>query len=112
MAICHSTSNDEKESNKVDYKRVKKEARKAITLVKNKTFEKLYQRLDITDGGKDIFKLARMRETKTKHLGDTRCIKVRMARCLHKKLKLARDDNTTCLNVFAVMIIGPLHAGN
>jgi len=50
-----------------------KRAKKA--LAKNKAFERLYQKLETKEGEKDIFKLARVREKKTRDLGSVRCVK-------------------------------------
>ena len=41
-------------ANKEEYKMGNKEARKAITLAKNKAYEKLHQILETKDGEKDV----------------------------------------------------------
>jgi len=46
-------------------------------MAKNKTYERLYQKLETKEGEKDVFKLARARERKSRDLGCIRCIKGR-----------------------------------
>ena len=50
------------------------EAEKAITVPKSKAYEKLYQGLDTKHGEKDVSKLTRAKERRTRDVGD-RCIK-------------------------------------
>jgi len=57
------------------YKATKKLAKKTVTIAKNNAFERLYQKLGTKEGDKDVFKLARDREKKTRDLGNVRCIK-------------------------------------
>ena len=42
---------------------------------KNETFERLYQKLDTKEGGKDIYRIAKVRERKTRDLSQIKCIK-------------------------------------
>ena len=42
---------------------------------KNNPYERLYPKLEIREGEKDVFELARLREKKTRDLGNIRCIK-------------------------------------
>ena len=46
----------------MQYRIVKKEAKKAVALVKNNAYEKLYQRLNSKEGESEVFKLARARD--------------------------------------------------
>jgi len=64
----------EKEFNLVKYKIAKKIVKKAITIAKNNIYERSYQRLEIKEGEKDVFKLSRPREKGTRVLGHVRCI--------------------------------------
>ena len=74
-ALSKSTSDQEKEVRGAKYKTAKKLAKKAVIITKNNTFEKLYQKLEINKGEKDDFKLARVRESNIRDLGNVRCIK-------------------------------------
>ena len=63
------------EQKKIGYKAAKKVARKAVAIAKSQTFDRMYHRLETKEGEKDVFKLARARERKTRDLGVVRCIK-------------------------------------
>ena len=71
----------EKGVREATYKAAKKLAKKVVTIVKNSAYERLYQKLQTKEGQKDVFKLARAREKKTRDLGCVRCLKVRTVRC-------------------------------
>ena len=70
-----SSSEEENEQKKIGYKAAKKVARKAVTIAKSQTFDRLYHRLGTKEGEKEVFKRARARERKTRDLGVVRCIK-------------------------------------
>jgi len=61
-ALMDSRTDEGLESNKVQYKTAKKEARKAMVVAKNNAYERLYQRLNAKGGENEVFKLARARE--------------------------------------------------
>ena len=63
------------------YKAAKKVARKAVAIAKSKAFDRLYHRLGTKEGEKEVFKLARARERKTRDLGVVRCIKDEEGKC-------------------------------
>jgi len=65
----------EREIRRGRYKVAKKEAKKAVTVAKSMTFDRLYHKLKTKKGKKEVFKLARARERKTKDLDIVRCIK-------------------------------------
>ena len=46
----------------MQYRIVKKDAKQAVTVAKNNTYERLYQRLNSKVGEKEVFKLARGKE--------------------------------------------------
>ena len=58
-----------------NYKLAKREAKKAVKEVRAKVYQDIYERLDSKDGEKDIYRITRMREKKTRDLGIIRCIK-------------------------------------
>ena len=57
------------------YKLAKKEAKKAVKKARAKVYQDIYERLDSKEGKKDIYRIARMREKKTRDLDTIRCIK-------------------------------------
>ena len=54
------------------YKAAKKLVKKAVTIAKNKAHERLYKQLETKEGEKDVFKLARATEKKSRDLGNVR----------------------------------------
>jgi len=69
-----SSLEEERAQKKIGYKAAKKVARKVVAIAKSQTFDRLYQSLGTKEGEKEIFKLARARERKTRDLGVVRCI--------------------------------------
>ena len=57
------------------YKLAKKEAKKAVQNTKAKVYKKLYKMLDTKEVEKDIYRIARIRERKTRYLCTVRCVK-------------------------------------
>jgi len=57
------------------YKDAKKLATRAVIATKNNAYERLHQKLETKEGEKDVFKLARAKEKKSRDLGCVRCIK-------------------------------------
>ena len=58
-----------------NYKLVKREAMKAVKEARVKVYQDIYERLDSKEGEKDIYRIAQMREKKTRDLGTIRSIK-------------------------------------
>jgi len=54
---------------RIRYKAATKVAKKAVPVAKNLAFDRLYHRLETTEGEKEVFKLARASERKTRDLG-------------------------------------------
>ena len=63
------------EENLKNYKETKKVAKRVVSEVRSKAYENLYKRLDTKDGERDIYKLAKARERKTRDLNQVKCIK-------------------------------------
>ena len=63
------------EENLKKYTIAKKEAKKVVSEAKNETFERLYQKLDTKEGERDVYKIAKVRERKTRDFIQIRCIK-------------------------------------
>ena len=57
------------------YKLAKKEAKKAIQNARVKVYKKVYEQLDIKEVENDIYRIARIRERKTRDLCTVRCVK-------------------------------------
>ena len=60
---------------RLNVRKLKKITKKAVTLAKNNAFERLYKKQETKEAEKDVFKLARVREKKTRDIGNIRCIK-------------------------------------
>ena len=46
-----------------------------MNVAKGKTYDDMYQRLDTKEGEKDIYRMARIRERKTRDINQIKCIK-------------------------------------
>ncbi|KAL6575841.1 hypothetical protein OROHE_000312 [Orobanche hederae] len=69
LGKCSSDENYER------YKKARTEAKKAVRNARSKVNKELYVRLDTKEGEKYIYKLARMREKKTRDIGKVKCVK-------------------------------------
>ena len=57
------------------YKLAKKGAKKAVQNVRAKVYKEVYEKLDTKEVEKDIYRIARIRERKTRDLCTVRCVK-------------------------------------
>ena len=57
------------------YKVAKKTAKRAVSVAKGRAYEDLYQHLSTKEGEKDIYRMARVRERKTRDFNQVKCIK-------------------------------------
>ena len=67
-----------KNCDEVSFKRnklAKKEAKKAVQNARVKVFKEVYKKLDTKDVEKNIYRIARIRERKTRDLCTVRCFK-------------------------------------
>ncbi|KAL6579357.1 hypothetical protein OROMI_009573 [Orobanche minor] len=69
LGKCSSDENYER------YKKARTEAKKAVRNARSKVNKELYARLDTKEGEKDIYKLVRMRDRKTRDIGKVKCVK-------------------------------------
>ncbi|WVZ49707.1 hypothetical protein U9M48_001039 [Paspalum notatum var. saurae] len=69
--VFHDRSTDNIER----YKVAKKIAKRAVSEAKGRAYDDLYQRLSTKEGEKDIYRMARFRERKTRDLNQVKCIK-------------------------------------
>ena len=53
----------------------KKTAKRVVSVAKGRAYEDLYQRLSTKEGEKDIYRMARVRERKTRDFHQVKCIK-------------------------------------
>jgi hypothetical protein len=66
---------DKSAANIEGYKIAKRVAKRAVSVAKGQTYDGLYQRLDTKEGEKDIYRMARIRERKTRDINQRKCIK-------------------------------------
>lgn len=57
------------------YKVAKKAAKRAVSEARGRAYEDLYQRLNTKEGERDIYKMAKIRERKTRDVNQVKCIK-------------------------------------
>ena len=57
------------------YKPAKKEAKKVVQNARAKVYKEVYEKLDTKEVKKDIYRIARIREKKTRDLYIVRCVK-------------------------------------
>ncbi|GJN28926.1 hypothetical protein PR202_gb17100 [Eleusine coracana subsp. coracana] len=77
---------DKSAANIEGYKIAKRAAKRAVSVAKGQTYDNLYQRLGTKEGEKDIYRMARIRERKTRDINQIKCIKDGIDRLL------VRDD--------------------
>lgn len=58
-----------------EYKVAKKAAKRAVSEARGRAYEDLYQRLSTKEGERDIYKMAKIRERKTRDVNQVKCIK-------------------------------------
>lgn len=75
---------DRNEANIQRYNAAKKKAKKSVSEARGKAYENLYHRLDTKEGEKDVYKIAKLRERKTRDLNQVKCIKDETGRLLVK----------------------------
>jgi hypothetical protein len=66
---------DRSAANIESYKIAKRVAKRAVSVAKGQAYDDLYQRLGTKEGEKDIFRLVRIRERKTRDINQIKCIK-------------------------------------
>ena len=66
---------DKSATNIEGYKLAKRVVKRAVGVAKGKAYDDLYQRLGTKEGEKDIYKMDRIRERKTRDINQIKCIK-------------------------------------
>jgi hypothetical protein len=57
------------------YKETRRNAKKAVSEARGQAYTELYQKLDTKDGENDVYKMAKLRERKTRDFNQVKCIK-------------------------------------
>jgi hypothetical protein len=66
---------DRSAANMEKYKVAKKAAKRAVSEARGRAYEDLYKRLNTKEGERDIYKMAKFRERKTRDVNEVKCIK-------------------------------------
>ncbi|XP_071680964.1 uncharacterized protein [Lolium perenne] len=66
---------DRSADNMDNYKMAKKAAKRAVTKARGRAYEDLYQRLGTKEGEKDMYRMAKIRERKTRDVDQVKCFK-------------------------------------
>jgi hypothetical protein len=66
------------------YKEARRNAKKAVSEARGQTYTELYQKLDTKEGKNDVYKMAKLRERKTRDFHQVKCIKDEADRLLVK----------------------------
>ena len=66
---------DKSTANIESYKLAKSAAKRTVSVAKGKAYDDLYQRLGTKEGEKDIYRMSRIRERKTRDINQIKCIK-------------------------------------
>ena len=70
--VMNSGSDEERETKSTRYKAAKKVAKKVVPIAKSLAYDRLYRRLATNEGEKEVFKLVRDRDRRTRDLGVVR----------------------------------------
>ncbi|AQK72942.1 Retrovirus-related Pol polyprotein LINE-1 [Zea mays] len=73
---CYKRLHHDKCADNIDkYMIAKKFAKRAVSRARGQAYDDLYQRLDTKQGEKDIYRMAKIRERKTRDVNQVKCIK-------------------------------------
>lgn len=79
-----SVHHDKSEENIEKYKAAKKNAKKAVSEARGRAYEDLYHKLGTKEGENNVYKIAKLRERKTRDFSQVKCIKDENNRLLVK----------------------------
>ena len=88
-----------------NYKLAKKEANKAVKEARANVYQDLYDRLDSKDGEYNIYRIAQMKEKKTKDLGTIRCIKNYNHKVLVRMMILKKDGGNILISSSMIIML-------
>jgi hypothetical protein len=66
------------------YKEARRNTKKAVREARGQTYTELYRKLDTKEGENDVYKMAKLRERKTRDFNQVKCIKDEANRLLMK----------------------------
>jgi hypothetical protein len=66
------------------YRETRRNAQKAVSEIRGQAYTELYRKLDTKDGKNDVYKMAKLRERKTRDFNQVKCIKDEADRLLVK----------------------------
>ncbi|AQK55117.1 hypothetical protein ZEAMMB73_Zm00001d051783 [Zea mays] len=73
---CYKRLHQDKCADNIEkYRIAKKSAKRAVSRARGQAYDDLYQRLDTKQGEKDIYRMAKIRERKTRDVNQVKCIK-------------------------------------
>ncbi|PWZ04046.1 DNA mismatch repair protein MSH5 [Zea mays] len=73
---CYKRLHHDKCADKIEkYRIAKKSAKRAVSRARGQAYDDLYQRLNTKQGEKDIYRMAKIRERKTRDVNQVKCIK-------------------------------------
>ncbi|KAK3531663.1 hypothetical protein QTP70_025893 [Hemibagrus guttatus] len=81
---------DRTEENRQEYKELQRRVKREVSKAKQKAYDELYTRLDIREGEKDLYRLARQRDRDGKDVQQVRVIKDRDGRVLTSEESVQR----------------------
>ena len=80
------------------YKVAKKTTKRAINVAKGRAYEDLYRRLSTKEGEKDIYRMARARDWKTRDFNPVKCINVRGSSSWRRRMRSDIDGKSILIN--------------
>ena len=84
--VCYKRLYHDRCTNNIErYKVAMKTAKRAVSEAKGRAYEDLYRRLSTKEGEKDIYRMARARDRKTRDFNQVKCIKDEMEQLLVKE---------------------------
>ena len=86
------------ENTKIIYKEKKSKAKKAVAMAKGRAYDDLYARLETKEGEKELYRLARQRNTAGKGVQHVRVIKNENGNVLVNSESMLRDGRSTLRN--------------
>ena len=87
------------------YKLTKKKAKKAVQNARAKVYKEMYEKLNTKEVKKDIYRIARIRERKTRDLCTVRCVKDEDQKVLVRDEKSKKYGKSILINCSMVVLL-------